>query len=415
MVDRVGGRVVATGGPTNFPKEGTAKNIDLFIVAESLATLVRGVRQVEEVSTSPHRVVASQWHKCKNRTLQWTVRAPKAFPRSKPIGCAREPHAPSSKSVEEWAGGESEQGQREGLAGAWGDIVSAVEVELCGAIDRHRGTQPDQRYCGRAAGPRFVKTQALPPRVARMHGEVDPVTNAMLWARNRISEMGHLADIASGAVAAGGGEEGGRRDDVGTLSGGQWRQWNALVGKYTSRGSPVRKTLGHDQKWVVTVERLKACKRRPWQARAFQHATLDWVELWLKQKYQDHAKGKRRGWEQWLTKQLRSGAGGIHAWVKREQEQPETVLNVGGGFSAAPCDIVEADFKSWQEIWGRLERWAGTPWRSEASKKLCSDADELPHFGAKELRNACSTFATRTGWVSTTEVPSRCRGYLMSS
>ena len=33
-----------------------------------------------------------------------------------------------------------------------------------------------------------------------------------------------------------------------------------------------------------------------------------------------------------------------------------------------------------------------------ASKKLCSDADELPYFGAKELRKACRTFAARTGW-----------------
>ena len=400
LLAKAGGRIVSTGVPTNYPSEGEARNIDYYLVAEGLAKLLRGIRKVEEVSTSPHRAVALQFHKPKEKLLQWTIRTPKAFPRQKPTGCARAPHAPAVEHIEKWQGAQLEQERRKGLADAWGEVVSAIEVELCGVTDRFRGEEPDQRFCGRAAGPRYVQASALPPRISGKYGDVDPITHALLWARNRLCELGHLADIATGAIGteAGDAMRVGRTQPGIGLTEGQRRQWETIVDKYISPGSPVRKTLGHDRKWEASVVCLKGYRQRPSQAACFLHATHEWVDLTIHRKNKEHSKGKRKGWELWLATQMKNGAGGLHAWVKRAQEKPEEVLNTQGVLTAAPCDIVECDFNAWQGVWNKLGEWASTPWRNEEAKKLCNEAEALPAFGASELRRACRTFSARTGW-----------------
>ena len=88
----------------------------------------------------------------------------------------------------------------------------------------------------------------------------------------------------------------------------------------------------------------------------------------------------------------------MHAWVKRTKEEAETCVTREGLQSASPSDIVEEDFKGWTKVWGRLQQWATTPWRSEEADKKCEEVEGLPNFGAKELRRACQSFSERTGW-----------------
>ena len=134
----------------------------------------------------------------KARILQWSLKTPKAYPRKKPIGCARCLVTPKEELVTEWAMKDTEEGREEGLEEAWGNVVGAMEWELCGVNDRFGGNWPDERYMGRGRGPAYGWKQILPPRIAGKFGEADPYMHALLWARNRLTELLHLARALGG-------------------------------------------------------------------------------------------------------------------------------------------------------------------------------------------------------------------------
>ena len=117
--------------------------------------------------------------------------------------------------------------------------MAVIELELCGVTDSYCDGLPDGKYTGRGEGPKYAQTQVLPPRAAGKYGEVDPSTHAMLWARNRITELSHLADIAAGC------EEGG-----GYLTEGQHRQWRCLMRKCLEKGAPIKQVLCKQRKQV---------------------------------------------------------------------------------------------------------------------------------------------------------------------
>ena len=77
--------------------------------------------------------------------------------------------------------------KEKGLEEAWGNLVGAIELELCGVTDSYCDGLPDGKHLGREEGPKYAQTQVLPPRVAGKYGGVDPVTHLMLWARNRVT------------------------------------------------------------------------------------------------------------------------------------------------------------------------------------------------------------------------------------
>ena len=102
-----------------------------------------------------------------------------------------------------------------------------------------------------------------------------------------------------------------------------------------------------------------------------------------------------KGWKRWIGRQLKEGAGGAHAWVKREEAAMETLMVIDGKMTAAPQDIVEEDFKGWVEIWSRLKDRGGSPWRQIEGDE---DVDqELPAITAESLRKASRSFKERTG------------------
>ena len=81
------------------------------------------------------------------------------------------------------------------------------------------------------------------------------------------------------------------------MSEGQRKQWDTLVRKCTSRGTPIRQAMGSDTKLQNTTATIRGHKEKPWEACDFLHATYDWVDLNIKAKNREHAKGKRKGWE----------------------------------------------------------------------------------------------------------------------
>ena len=239
MIEKAGGRIVCQKEATHYPAVGAARNIDFFIVSEALTSAIKGVSIVEEVSLAPHRAVSVKLGCMKERLLQWSLRTPKAFPRAKPIGCGRCPVVPSKEAITGWAEQRGQKERERGLEEAWGNLVGAIELEMCGVSDSYCDGLPDGKHLGREEGPKHAQTQVLPPRAAGKYGEVDPVMHAMLWAKIRITVLVHLSDITVGCI-----------EGEGEMTEGQQRQWGDLVRKcLEKKGSPIKQALSKESRW----------------------------------------------------------------------------------------------------------------------------------------------------------------------
>ena len=102
-----------------------------------------------------------------------------------------------------------EDDREEGLKDDWGQLASAIDWELRGVTDRFWDGWPDERLMGRREGPAYGWTQTLPPRIAGQCGEVDPYMHAPVWARNRLTELMHLARGKAGGIGGVGTHDGG--------------------------------------------------------------------------------------------------------------------------------------------------------------------------------------------------------------
>ena len=156
MIARAGGRIVCQQEATHYPTEGSARNIDFFIVSEALTSVIAGVGIVEDVPLAPHRVVSVKLRRKKEMLLQWALRAPKAFPRAKPIGCGRCPIVPSNETITVWTGKQEGQEKEEALEEAWVNLVGAMELELCDVTDSYCDGLPDGKHLGREEGPKHA-------------------------------------------------------------------------------------------------------------------------------------------------------------------------------------------------------------------------------------------------------------------
>ena len=115
--------------------------------------------------------------------------------------------------------------------------------------------------------------QILPPRIADKFGEVDPYMHALLWARNRLTELVHLARAL-----------GGRRGEGETTMERRERQWHRLISKVTSKGSPMTLTLAKEERWRRIAQYIKEHKYRHEEVEDFLATTCEWTDLVIKDK-----------------------------------------------------------------------------------------------------------------------------------
>ncbi len=396
---RAAGRVVRAGECTHYPAAGKAAEIDYFVISDSLAPYVDGVGLVPEVAASPHRAVALRFKRLQTPICQLQLRAPRAFPRRRPIGCQRQPVAPAAADVEMSPGAEDDVRQR--ATDAWRSLVTAMELELCGITDRYNGESPDPRYCGRATGIKYAYVPVLPPRVAARWGQVDRKTHAMLWADNRLTELFHLSSIASAAVGALADAAEDMRDFVavvtdpitgeGTgLKRRQWVQWTTVTKRLLSEGSPVVEVLISDPEWKQVLDMIMVLRWMPAEAVIFLRNAVAWARGTIARQKTRHRAARTATWQAWVSNEARRGAGAAHAFVKRTVEPPDVLLSIDGRATAIPQEVVDHDYIGWEGIWHRLAAWADSPWRN---LPLPSDGHPLPPITGPDLRKASSTFA----------------------
>ncbi len=405
-IQRAGGRIVSAAEPTHYPASGAAKNLDVFIVSDKLCPYVEAARVVDEVAAAPHRAVAIVFKPPAKPQLQWQLKAPRAFPRTRPISCQREPVAPvSAVDALDRAVTSGDKSQAASLA--WRELIAAMEIELCGLTDRFAGGSPDPKFCGRAAGARYTRVPIMPPRAAGMWGEVDLKTHAMIWAENRLVEMARLSNIAVATIMGKEKKEIGECDMIETVKRGgakskndkgegsgledrQWRQWQRLTKKFTTAHCPIGEALSYDVRWAAVVKHVKLTGDNPAVAGRATAAAAAWARQMIVRQKRIHRKARAKGWNNWLQEEMRKGAGGAHAFAKRTVVNPDTLIEIKSVRTAAPCDVVEADFAKWDSTWTRLRDLSSAPWRGGGSSD--DPCSRLPPLDVTTLRKSSRSF-----------------------
>ena len=111
-------------------------------------------------------------------------------------------------------------------------------------------------------------------------------------------------------------------------------------------------------------------------------------------------KTAKHSWDDWVSAQLRSGAGALHRFTKREEAPPPLpVIDSSGNPSLRGQDIVDSDFRGWAKVWGKYNEIAGAPWRgTERSSERCrKDLEQMPPITVADVKRCANTFAARTG------------------
>ncbi len=405
-IQRAGGRIVSAAEPTHYPASGAAKNLDFFIVSDKLCPYVEAARVVDEVAAAPHRAVAIVFKPPAKPQLQWQLKAPRAFPRTRPISCQREPVAPVS-AVDALDRAVTSDDKSQAASLAWRELIAAMEIELCGLTDRFAGDSPDPKFCGRAAGARYTRVPIMPPRAAGMWGEVDLKTHAMIWAENRLVEMARLSNIAVATIMGKENKEIGECDMIETVKRGgakakndkgegsgledrQWTQWQRLTKQFTTAHCPIGEALSYDVRWAAVVKHVKLTGDNPAVAGRATAAAAAWARQMIVRQKRIHRKARAKGWNNWLQEEMRKGAGGAHAFAKRTVVNPDTLIEIKSVRTAAPCDVVEADFAKWDSIWTRLRDLSSAPWRGGGSSD--DPCSRLPPLDVKTLRKSSRSF-----------------------
>jgi hypothetical protein len=275
------GKVIAPDVPTHYPAVGEARTIDFFIVHSTLAAAVEKVDVVDLVASKPHRAVSISFKANGIPRMQTAIKAPRRFPRGRPIGCSRHPVAPPAGYTRNIAEAATTDEMHDAVDECWSNFIASAEAELCGITDAWRGEAPDHRWCGRSDGVEFVQVPVLPVRASREMGKVDHRGQVYLWAENRLRELAVLAQHAR---------------KHGPLEGARRRQWTSIVKKMTAPTSAISQVRQEDARWETLVDRLKLYEGEPASAVEFLTSSANWSHALLLNRKRTREKELARSW-----------------------------------------------------------------------------------------------------------------------
>ena len=203
IVDRADGSFAAPSEPTHFPGVGQSRCLDDFILDRSLAEAVHSIGTVAElrcmsrdtddtVAAKPHRAVWLRFRQSYRPMLLRTLKAPRAFPRNKPIGCARRPMTASTASTLNFQLVEDRDANLAAVTELWSGVVDDIEDELCGVCDVVGKSR--QAHRGRKKEVEEVMRPSLPRRAAGPRGAMAQTEYAAVWGANRLKELLALSE-----------------------------------------------------------------------------------------------------------------------------------------------------------------------------------------------------------------------------
>ena len=341
------------------------------------------------VSARPHRAVKLILKRKYVPMLFRALKEPRAFPRNKPVGCAREPVVVSTSVV---AGLQVEGDRDNNLAAvtkAWGSVVSDIEEELSGVCDLTGKVR--RAHSGRVHEAEEVLRPALPRRAAGPRGAMAQTEYIAVWGANRLKELLALSEL---------------HQNTGAHSPGQERQWINLVRKFCSPTAPT--TGAGDARWDDTAKELQRHWTAPGGAASALRIASNWAEALVRRQSKNRADKQRDSWEKWKRRQAAAGeqGGALFRFIKRVEEDPEVVVRCLSGASASPQAILDQDYQCWNKLWQKMNQQASQPWRQDDSGPA-GRIEEMPPLDCAVLRKAATTFKASTGMGVDALVPTQ--------
>ena len=374
--------LVAPSQTTNRPRNAAHRTLDFAICSASAEPWIDDIFVDEGFHVSPHRAVRMKLRARPNNYLVQGFKRPRAFAKRPPTGCPRQPVLPHWAKQDTECTGRSVGGHAALQTSAsvddwWPSLCYAMENELC----RLHGHVNDRglaaaAYTGRAEGLRIVQRVALPMKASASLGKVSIPVHALEWLCTRVRELACIS----------------RKIERGHfISQNALRQWSAIMSKVTApKGLPaVLRKLGIE--WGEKLEIIRdhipgedtytlenICE--------VAHAKAGAMKL-------EHLQARAASWQQFVDRQLKTGAAAAHRLVKRDSTPCTNTASVGEGPSrtSSPQSILNQDLEDWRKIWHRLGDQPTAPWRSHKSA-----GPKRPRITADEVARASRSFPTDT-------------------
>ena len=125
-----------------------------------------------------------------------SLKLPSAFPRSKPIGCAKHPVAPGPGFVVGCSSSASRRSEKvDSVSALWSRVIDDLEADLRGICN-----VTNQAHFGTKDGASEVLRPVMPRRAAGPKGAIAQPEFAMVWGANRLKELLVRASCIGGAA-----------------------------------------------------------------------------------------------------------------------------------------------------------------------------------------------------------------------
>jgi ribonuclease HI len=382
---KIGGVVVAPDSITCKSASG-GRTIDYFVVDSRITGAVERCWVDLCFPASPHSLVRLRMRSNATRDLARHLVKPTAFPKVRPVGCARQPVLPDREILCDLAAASVRN--PEAVNKAFRHLFDLAEVELCGICDTVRSNgAPDKKFLGRG-GELTTKWGPVVPRSAGMCGRSDAIVLGLNWIAIRLNELACLAVVVNkrGTNAS------------------REQQWHGITQKLRQPSGVLRQLL--------VFEKSQGRDDWKWKVAGAGHLTSDSLfaaaslRLWAKEakaassaRSIGAAKVATKTWWIWVDSQLKSGAGGLHHVSKRADLAVEQPVGAVEGPSLGLQQVIDADLETWSLIWRRFETSASAPWRdlSEGWEEELSWAAPLPAITGEQIVEASKLFKANTG------------------
>ena len=375
MHDGLGAVLAAAGAvifspksPTFYPGPDMQPNLIDFCILDARiahAGVVKSIKVDEEISIGKHRAVKVE---LSNKGMdQYCTKLVKvrAFPKHKPIGCARAPVVPVADS-------------RSSLDDKFAEVLSCAEAEIARLCDlvNPDGTV-DSRYAGRKHGFKSIKALPLPPRTAGPLGEASKTAYKAKWLAERLQEL------ASHSAST-------RRGDISLAAVRQRLGIQNRLSTLLKDKDEITRLTKLDQRWPEWI--FQAAQWEPSDGNALLAEPIAAAKMQALTLAQKHAKDAKGRWIAWVREKVQEGGGSLHAFTRRAYNKAVVVHEAFGQLDATPGATLQREQSLWKQVWTKLEGQASAPWKDWKPQP----EDALEPISPASIRVAAKTFKVHT-------------------
>ena len=200
---------------------------------------------------------------------------------------------------------------------------------------------------------------------------------ANLWGLNRVKELLTLCN---------------KHVNKGEHSANQKLQRQSIIRKLCSFSLPVACA---SQVWDNLLQQVQAYFLAPSGALPVLQQACFAIEAVVEAEFEAREGQREASQQLWKRKQCKVGeqGGALHANIRRTTKNPDIITRCLGTRDASPQAIVAENFRVWNSLWSKLERFVETPWRNSSER---GKGPPLPPLRQRGLRSAAASFKPRT-------------------